>query len=50
MTRTSLIALGVLFLAGNAHAIEEQPESCRPKVAGSALALADDCRPGRCNV
>ncbi|CAN0587721.1 unnamed protein product, partial [Laminaria digitata] len=42
MTRTSLIALGVLFLAGNAHAIEEQPESCRPKVAGSALALADD--------
>ena len=42
MTRTSLIALGVLFLAGSAHAIEEQPESCRPKVAGSALALADE--------
>ena len=42
MTRTSLIALGVLFLAGGAHAIEEQPESCRPKVAGTALALAGD--------
>ncbi|MDX1292371.1 MAG: hypothetical protein R3265_06155 [Hyphomonas sp.] len=42
MTRTSLIALGVLVLAGSAHAIEEQPESCRPKVAGTALALADE--------
>lgn len=36
-----VLALSALVLAGNATATAELPESCRPTVGGTALALAD---------
>ncbi|KJS36531.1 MAG: hypothetical protein VR74_11805 [Hyphomonas sp. BRH_c22] len=42
MMRLQAITLAVFLAAGLASAAEDPPESCRPKVAGSALALADD--------
>ena len=36
------LVFAALLGVGVASAAEEPPESCRPKVAGSALALADD--------
>ena len=42
MSRLGLLLLSALLVAGAASAVEETPESCRPKVAGTALALAGD--------
>lgn len=42
MMRLQTLAIAVLLAAGTASAAEDPPESCRPKVAGSALALAAD--------
>ena len=42
MSRLGLLLLSALLVAGAASAAEETPESCRPKVAGTALALAGD--------
>ena len=42
MKRIHIMTLAALFVAGNASAIEELPESCRPKIGETALALADN--------
>ncbi|MBU2084397.1 MAG: hypothetical protein KKB75_09285 [Alphaproteobacteria bacterium] len=42
MSRLGLLLLSALLCAGAASAVEDPPESCRPKVAGTALALAGD--------
>lgn len=42
MIRLQALALVILVAAGIASAAEDPPESCRPKVAGTALALAAD--------
>jgi hypothetical protein len=42
MKRIQTLVFTVLLSAGFASAAEEPPESCRPKVAGGALALAAD--------
>lgn len=42
MSRLGLLLLSALLFAGVASAVEDPPESCRPKVAGTALALAGD--------